>query len=324
MKKILCMILAIVFAFSVSAIAAEPTQNQLDDLKRYGIIEGDPDGSLRLEDGIKRCEAVKIICTMLCHKPQEYAVSSFPDIAPGHWATGWIDAAHSLGLVEGDDNGLFRPNDPVTNEEFIKMVVIGLGYEPMADAKGGFPAGYVAVAARCGITDGFQLAVNAPAKRGDIAVMTARALDVPIMVQTGFGAQVEYHVLDGKDGYEYRTLRHELDPESKNEEPSSEEQTTDSSGVPHFNGDKYQGRLVEIKNFTDKGNGVYEFNDKKLGNDTTFVISKDTYVYISNNTIPLAAAKDGCFAQVWYENSDDNVIEILKIELMEFAPSGVQ
>jgi len=324
MKKILCMILTIALVCSAAALASEPTQNQLDDLKRYGIMEGDPDGALRLEDGIKRSEAVKIICTMLCHKPQEYAVSSFPDIAPGHWATPWIDAAHALGLVEGDDNGLFRPNDPVTNEEFIKMLVVSLGYEPMADAKGGFPAGYVAAAARCGITDGFQLAVNAPAKRGDIAVMTARALDVPVMVQTGFGAQVEYRVLDGKDGYDYRTLRHELDPESKNEAPLSEENITDSSGVPHFNGDKYQGRLVEITNFTGIGKGVYEFNDKKLGDDITFKVNKDTYVYINENTIPLSAAKDGCFAQIWYENSDKAVIDVLKIELMEFAPSGAR
>lgn len=65
MKKILCMILTIALVCSAAALASEPTQKQLDDLKRYGIIEGDPDGALRLEDGIKRSEAVKIICTML-------------------------------------------------------------------------------------------------------------------------------------------------------------------------------------------------------------------------------------------------------------------
>lgn len=327
MKKIFCTVLSafLALSMSLSAFAAAPTETQLSDLKRYGIMEGDPDGNLRLEDNINRAEAVKIICTMLRFEPEEDTVSSFPDIAPGHWAIGWIDLAHGMGLVEGDNNGHFRAQDPVTNEEFIKMLVIALGYEPMADQRGGFPAGYVAIAAQTGITEGLQFEVNSPAVRGDIAIMTAHTLDIPIMVQTGFGAKVEYSILNGSNGVEYRTLRHELDPEAKARELAEKEmekREEESSEVPNFSGEEYMGRLVEIQNLKNKDNGVYEFNDKTLGSETTFVVNADTYVYISSNTIPLSAIKDGRYAQIWYAADEDNVVDILKLELMEFAPSN--
>ena len=41
--------------------------------------------------------------------------------------------------------------------------------------------------------------------------MTAYALDVPLMMQTGFGAQIEYNIMDGSNGTKLFTLRTLLD-----------------------------------------------------------------------------------------------------------------
>ena len=331
MKKTLSLIISLIFIFasSVQAFALEPTEGQLVDLKGYGIMEGDPDGELRLGDNINRSEAVKMACSLLGLVPQDGQSSSFPDIAPGHWASGWIDMAHSIGLVEGDDNGNFRPQDSVTNEEYIKLLVIALGFEPMADARGGFPAGYTMVASQQGITEGFEFEVNAPAKRGDIAIMTARALDIPLMVQTGFGSQIEYSVLDGKNGKDLLTLRYNIDPIAKErgeaarkaEEIANDNADAKEEDVPRFDGDEYEGRLVQVQNLKKIDETTFEFTDDYFGDKVTYVITSDTYVYMSENTIPLSAIENGRYAQIWYRANDNGKVIILKIELMENNPN---
>ncbi|MBQ3181128.1 MAG: S-layer homology domain-containing protein, partial [Firmicutes bacterium] len=43
-------------------------------------------------------------------RPAEGSKPSFKDVKAGAWYTGWINAAESLNLVQGDGNGTFRPN----------------------------------------------------------------------------------------------------------------------------------------------------------------------------------------------------------------------
>lgn len=50
------------------------------------------------------------------------------------------------GIVSGNPDGSFRPDDAITTQEAVKMILCMLGYKPYAEAKGGFPAGYITVA----------------------------------------------------------------------------------------------------------------------------------------------------------------------------------
>lgn len=212
MKKIISIILSVVFVLSLSmqSFAAEPTGEQISELKEYGIITGDPDGNMRFGDTLTRSEAVKIICTLLCFHESSNIVANeapFPDVSEYHWAKGYISIAKELKIIEGDLSGNFNPEASVTNEEFIKMLVIALGYEPMADSRGGYPVGYNMVASNCAITAGLQFEVNTPALRGEVALMTVNSLSVPLMKQVGFGSNAEYAVMDGKNGVALETLR---------------------------------------------------------------------------------------------------------------------
>ena len=212
MKKIIAIIISVIFILSLSipSFAIEPTGEQISELKEYGIITGDPDGNMRFGDTLTRSEAVKIICTLLCFNENSNIVgieSPFPDVSEYHWAKGYISIAKELKIVEGDPSGNFNPEASVTNEEFIKMLVVALGYEPIAESRGGYPVGYNMVASNCGITEGLQFEVNTPALRGEVAIMTVKALDVPLMKQVGFGTNAEYAVMDGKNGMALETLR---------------------------------------------------------------------------------------------------------------------
>lgn len=221
MKKILCIILVVAAMCSIcmASFAAEPTTEQLADLKKYAIMQGDPDGNLRLGDTLTRAEAVKIICTMAGY--DKFAENSnvvtlepeqpFPDIAPGHWATEYIRLAKAAGIVEGDEKGNFNPEADVTNEEFVKMVVVILGYDAIAVQRGGYPIGYNVVANTYGVTEGLQFEVNTAAVRGDIAIIAANALDIPLMKQSGFGSQIEFVIMNGENGVNKETLRINLE-----------------------------------------------------------------------------------------------------------------
>ncbi|WP_412679206.1 S-layer homology domain-containing protein [Brevibacillus parabrevis] len=47
-----------------------------------------------------------------CHLGE--ASAQFVDVPTEHWAAQAIEAVRSAGLMTGDENGLFHPNDPIT------------------------------------------------------------------------------------------------------------------------------------------------------------------------------------------------------------------
>ena len=193
-------------AGDVSIIELEQSVNEL---KGYGILKGDPDGNMRLEDNITRAEAIVLIIRANAELNEiaqnEVFDVKFTDIE-NHWAANEISFAMQNGLVDGTSETTFEPEREVTNAEFIKMIVTLLGYKPMAERMG-YPQGYVMTASQRGITSGMNLNLDADATRGDVVKMIANSLDVPMMVQSGFGAYEEYTVMDGKNGVKLSTLR---------------------------------------------------------------------------------------------------------------------
>lgn len=51
----------------------------------------------------------------------------FSDLDQASWAKEAVEALASRGIVSGDGDGHFRPNDEVTREEFVKMIVSAIG-----------------------------------------------------------------------------------------------------------------------------------------------------------------------------------------------------
>ncbi|MBQ9914708.1 MAG: peptidylprolyl isomerase, partial [Clostridia bacterium] len=66
-----------------------------------------------------------ILALCLCLSVSSVFAHDFTDIS-GHWAEEEIGKAYEAGIVKGDGNGLFRPDDTVTRAEYVKMVVATL------------------------------------------------------------------------------------------------------------------------------------------------------------------------------------------------------
>ena len=212
MKRIIAVILVMMYLFSFSAFAesAELTEMQKEDLYNLGIMTGDENGDLRLDDNITRAEAVKMICVAgNIRIPSDIDKKVFDDVDESHWAYKYICAAKENAIINGNGNGNFNPNGNITNEEIVKMIVCLLGYKDLAEARGGYPAGYTAAATRIGITSNLNLKTKTPAVRSDVAIMISNSLDIPIMAQKGVetDAAVEYILLNGKNGTPFISIR---------------------------------------------------------------------------------------------------------------------
>lgn len=194
MKKKLVVLLAVVmmFAFSASAYAANfsdvserPVVEQ-DAIKKavaLGIIEGYEDGTFGPDKTITRAEFAKIAVTAAGAKDTatmlEANASSFKDVKANSWYTGWINASESLGIFKGDTNGNFRPNDTISNQEAITVLMRLLGYND--NLTGSWPVNYVTKANQINMLDDVNIVASAAAKRGDITVMLDATLDTDIV-----------------------------------------------------------------------------------------------------------------------------------------------
>ncbi|MCX8032639.1 MAG: ABC transporter substrate-binding protein [Thermoleophilia bacterium] len=107
------------------------------------------------------------ICLMFALAAAVSAVGVFPDVDPLHPYHGAVRELAMLNVIKGYSNGNFGPEDPVTRQQFAKMIVKTAGYEVPADivcpfgdvaAQQGndplYPSKYVAVCAAHGITVG--------------------------------------------------------------------------------------------------------------------------------------------------------------------------
>ncbi len=208
-KKLLVTLLVLTFVLSAMSVGlAAPKFSDIEDadvadsvvrLVALNIINGYPDGTFKPGQQITRAEFAKVIVNAVgVGKAAEYAagVTQFKDVPADFWAAGYIKVASDMGIVNGRGNGIFDPQANVTYAESITMIVRALGYEPKAKALGGYPGGYIAIAAEKEITDGVNVVNTLAATRGDVALMLDNSLEVALMEQVSWGQYPEYKEVD--------------------------------------------------------------------------------------------------------------------------------
>lgn len=83
-----------------------------------GVIKGDENGNLNLEQDLTRAEAFTILVRLL--SLESAGDPGYADVSPEDWFYDAVSAARATGLAAKDT--LFRPTDPVSRAEFITMV----------------------------------------------------------------------------------------------------------------------------------------------------------------------------------------------------------
>ncbi len=206
-KQIIATVLSTGFVLSsLSAMAQIPQEikgtryeEPVSVLSALNIMNGDENGEYRIDDTIIRSELTKMAVTAM--GMEDAAETSkgtvhYDDVSSDHWANGYINVATTLGIIEGDGDGNFRPNDEITYREAVTIMVRAAGYETAAQSKGGYPNGYISVASENKMLSKVEGSANTPITRGNVAILTNNTLETKKMEQTGFGSTPEYSVVD--------------------------------------------------------------------------------------------------------------------------------
>jgi hypothetical protein len=158
MKKQISIILTMFLLFNLTVFAEGESSSKYSDfdiskypfVDKYNIVNGYDDGTFRPEINITRAEFLKILMgeraiskELSENTPNEDI--NFSDVNSTHWAYDEIKAAVNAGIVNGYEDGTFRPDDNITYEQGIKMTLSMLGYAPLAEMYGGYPTGYMAI-----------------------------------------------------------------------------------------------------------------------------------------------------------------------------------
>ncbi len=197
-------------AVGVGENTPDPIEEEFKMLRSFEIMQGDERGKLNLETPVTRAEMAQILINMLQLKGVAPIISEterFTDVAKTHWAYNAIHLAMQAHHIRGYGDGTFGPEDKVTNEQAIKLLVSALGYAPMAEEAGGYPDGYLKVAGEIGLTQAVSFVSTDHAKRCDIARLIMNAVYLPVMEQTVFEKDnPQYTRMDGTNGMPYLTF----------------------------------------------------------------------------------------------------------------------
>ena len=160
LKKIISVILSFMIVFSVTgAMAAEtssPYENAVNLLEKLNILyeknSAVYDSAVSRADFAVYAARVLGIDDTIRDKDTRY----FIDMAMYDYAAYSVNCLVERGILSVGDNRMFRPADPITYAEAVKIAVCMLGYKPAAEARGGYPSGYVTIASQLDLIDNNQ------------------------------------------------------------------------------------------------------------------------------------------------------------------------
>ena len=134
MKKLLSVLIAALLICTNSAfVTAAPqfSENVAPLLAELKIMQGDPDGNLRLDDLVSRAECAKIAVASSSFRDMVAIgskTSPFKDVTADNWAAPYVTVAVKNGLCKGYLDATFRPSGTVIYEEALTMFLRVLGY----------------------------------------------------------------------------------------------------------------------------------------------------------------------------------------------------
>ncbi len=310
LRKAVAALLVFVMVIGTVAFAAKVPEDVIDTeyeesvttLAALDILEGRDTGEFDPEGNINRAEfaavAIRALGLESSVSAAAYEPTSFTDCGSDvQWAWGYINLASKQGIIEGYGDGTFGPTDPVTYEQAVAMLVRILGLDVFAQRKGGWPDGYLVVAAENKITSGVPGTNNQPASRGTVAMLTYNSLEVNL-------GEASYIDSDGNAVTiitNKTLLKDKLEVEKKygllvSTEFSAVEGAKNKAGEVSFresNGNGYNGKAtakvgadVNPTDLLGYAVSYYLKHDKTRNEDTVISVQEDKTL---NKTITVAA-----------------------------------
>jgi len=131
--------------------------------------------------------ALSMLLGLFAVRPASVNAAGFKDVPATYWAKGQINYLVTKGVIAGFPDGTFKPETPVTREQFATMICIAKGIKEYKPAKTTFrdvnssrwSYGFVEAAAKAGYIKGYPDGTFGPAKnitRQELAVLGVKVL----------------------------------------------------------------------------------------------------------------------------------------------------
>ncbi len=187
MRKIIAMICCVVLLCSVPIVfaAADDTgtaaygkqMKALDMFTALGIVsdldETNFDPAKQMTRGEFACLVAKLI-----RADEKNLRIYFYDVPANHYSCAAVAALVEAGVLKGNGEKQFYPDELITGNEAYAIAVRLLSYTRHAEVNGGYPTGYLVTANRLKLTGG---SANAVLTMGDALVLLRQTLITPVM-----------------------------------------------------------------------------------------------------------------------------------------------
>ncbi|MBP3360803.1 MAG: S-layer homology domain-containing protein [Clostridia bacterium] len=167
-------------------------------LKELGIVNGYDDGSVRPDNKITRAEVCAIINRVIRQGKNSVTFIDFrvpfTDVKKDSWFYNDVMNLIDLEFINGYENNVFKPQDDITYNEYIKIASSLLFCEPYAETNGSYPDGYIAAAERLNLTKGIIFNGDDKITRKDAMKILYNTINSPIVLVKNYnvGSTHEY------------------------------------------------------------------------------------------------------------------------------------
>lgn len=162
-----------------SEVYAADAQSGVASLMRaLNIMQGDENGDMELGRAVTRAEIAKVAISAANEKNVVgfgLKVSPFPDVTYDTWYAPYVKAAVDKGYVKGYDDFKFHPDDTVTYEEAVTVMLRVLGYTDSV-IQGSYPYGQIARAEELELLDNVNGEIGQELDRGSVMNLLYNAL----------------------------------------------------------------------------------------------------------------------------------------------------
>lgn len=101
----------------------------IEYLDTNSVINGYQDGTFGPEDLVTRAQAMKIVVGALGIDFGKTYSQDFPDVLSDKWYFPYVMAGFETGIINGYDDGTFKPGDNVNLAELLKIIVLAANVE---------------------------------------------------------------------------------------------------------------------------------------------------------------------------------------------------
>lgn len=144
----------------------------IEYVSEIGLMVGYGDGTFQPDKTVSRAEMATVLCKMM---EEDWDLkqdgSVFSDVPITHWANGYVVKAAARGYVAGYGGGKFGPDDTVTYEQAVTMLIKIADGENEAIPREGYPDGYLRAAEEFGLLKNIEAEKGESFARADVAML---------------------------------------------------------------------------------------------------------------------------------------------------------